>query len=259
MPQDARGGLERELAGLRTNISDSAFQKKRSAMISKYHMVRFFGMSNSPSKRVAVREPNNMAIVERKKAMRLAKQARRQLENCEDEDEKARLRKDLHVAEVDEAYAQHHPHAEPYISLYGKSKAGEAGDADDAAEETAATSTLALLRTPRPPIWAAVEEALGKGPAALTKLRERRTEEVARPAKRNQTKDSGSKTKTIETGLDAFKNRPPASAATAKIPKKANGQPLNRRERRKLMHESNPPLKGSDADDDDDEGGFLDI
>jgi hypothetical protein len=43
MPQDARNGLERELAGLKSNVADNSFYKTRSAMISRYHMVRFFG------------------------------------------------------------------------------------------------------------------------------------------------------------------------------------------------------------------------
>lgn len=55
MPQDARNGLERELNGLKSNVSDNSFQKTRSAMISKYHMVRFFGkVPCSPSIRFIV-------------------------------------------------------------------------------------------------------------------------------------------------------------------------------------------------------------
>lgn len=44
LPANVRNDLERELAALKTTVSDKAHQKKRSAMISKYHMVRFFGM-----------------------------------------------------------------------------------------------------------------------------------------------------------------------------------------------------------------------
>lgn len=46
LPGHVRDDLERELATHRATISDKAFQKKRSAMISKYHMVRFFGTSH---------------------------------------------------------------------------------------------------------------------------------------------------------------------------------------------------------------------
>lgn len=43
LPANVRNDLERELAAHKTSVGDRAFQKKRSAMISKYHMVRFFG------------------------------------------------------------------------------------------------------------------------------------------------------------------------------------------------------------------------
>jgi hypothetical protein len=43
LPANVHNDLERELAALKSTVSDKAFQKKRSAMISKYHMVRFFG------------------------------------------------------------------------------------------------------------------------------------------------------------------------------------------------------------------------
>ena len=43
LPANVRNDLERELAALRSDVADRAFQKKRSAMIAKYHMVRFCG------------------------------------------------------------------------------------------------------------------------------------------------------------------------------------------------------------------------
>lgn len=43
IPTDVRRDLETELASLKYNIEKKSFQKRRSAMISKYHMVRFFG------------------------------------------------------------------------------------------------------------------------------------------------------------------------------------------------------------------------
>lgn len=43
LPANVRNDLERELAAHKATISDKSFQKRRSAMISKYHMVRFFG------------------------------------------------------------------------------------------------------------------------------------------------------------------------------------------------------------------------
>ncbi|KAG6001177.1 hypothetical protein E4U54_001160 [Claviceps lovelessii] len=45
LPANVQNELQRELATLKATIADKTFQRKRSAMISKYHMVRFFGMS----------------------------------------------------------------------------------------------------------------------------------------------------------------------------------------------------------------------
>lgn len=43
LPANVRNELERELAARKSDINDRLFRKKRSAMIAKYHMVRFFG------------------------------------------------------------------------------------------------------------------------------------------------------------------------------------------------------------------------
>lgn len=46
LPANVRNDLEREIAAHKTTITDRAFQKKRSAMISRYHKIRFFGESH---------------------------------------------------------------------------------------------------------------------------------------------------------------------------------------------------------------------
>lgn len=43
MPANVRIELERELASQKQILEDKAYKRKRSAMISKYHHVRFFG------------------------------------------------------------------------------------------------------------------------------------------------------------------------------------------------------------------------
>lgn len=45
LPADVRNDMERELAAHQAAVADKTFQKRRTAMISKYHMVRFFGKS----------------------------------------------------------------------------------------------------------------------------------------------------------------------------------------------------------------------
>lgn len=44
-PANVQNDLERELAAHRSRIADEKDRKLRGKMISKYHMVRFFGMS----------------------------------------------------------------------------------------------------------------------------------------------------------------------------------------------------------------------
>lgn len=43
LPANVQNDMQRELSAHKTTVSDRSFQRKRSAMISKYHMVRFFG------------------------------------------------------------------------------------------------------------------------------------------------------------------------------------------------------------------------
>lgn len=47
MPANVQNDLERELAHYQQTIVETADEKKRKAMIKKYHMVRFFGESSS--------------------------------------------------------------------------------------------------------------------------------------------------------------------------------------------------------------------
>lgn len=43
LPANVQKDLERELAAHKQRIQDAEFKKRRSKMIGKYHMVRFFG------------------------------------------------------------------------------------------------------------------------------------------------------------------------------------------------------------------------
>ena len=117
------------------------------------------------------------AIAERKKASRLVKQLRRQIESDPNSDDVASLKQQLHVAEVDEAYTQYHPHVEPYISLYGNAKPS---DGDESADKTPVAKLA--LKAERPPMWAEVETTMEEGLEALKRLRERRSADDSTPA-----------------------------------------------------------------------------
>ncbi|KAM3454525.1 hypothetical protein MY3296_002982 [Beauveria thailandica] len=244
IPANLRNDMERELAAHKNTILDKTFQRRRSAMISKYHMVRFF---------------------ERKKATRLVKQLKRQLEATTDDQERSKLQADLHIAEVDQAYTMHHPHAEMYISLYGtvKKDGGE-----DETEEKKTAAAKAALAAERPPMWKVVESIMVEGPDALRQLRERRSavgvDEASAPLSRSRdtrpaprkekmanviAKQNQSKNASKPTG---DRKAAPASAGEQQGGTKTGG--LNRRERRRIMRETM-----ASTDKEDDEGGFFEM
>ncbi|KAK3340456.1 hypothetical protein B0H65DRAFT_528960 [Neurospora tetraspora] len=165
LPANVRNDLGRELKAHKQRIADESDKRLRSKMISKYHMVRFF---------------------ERKKAMRLAKQLKKQLDETKDEAEIARLKADLHIAEVDLDYALYHPHMETYISLYPKSK-------DEATEKDEKRSAAHHLHSSRPPMWTTIEKAREEGKSALEKIRDRRPErDSSKPTFKKTAKKSSS-------------------------------------------------------------------
>ncbi|QPC65079.1 hypothetical protein HYE67_007310 [Fusarium culmorum] len=243
LPANVRNDLERELGALKSTVSDKSFQRLRSAMISKYHMVRFF---------------------ERKKASRLAKQLRKKIDETEstETDELEGLKRDLHIAEVDEAYTQHFPHAEPYISLYTSAKS-EKEDEDKDDEDKLDYTPLkhrGLLHTERPPMWSEIEQAMKGGHHALRTIREKRPEttEGAKPERnQNKSKAATGKDKTVP----ASKAQPnpetnPTPYTKGKGKGKSGAAPKNRRERRLAERQGAQPAVKND-DDDSDDGGFF--
>jgi hypothetical protein len=46
LPANVRNDLERELASLKSTVDTTTVKRQRSKMVSKYHMVRFFGMQH---------------------------------------------------------------------------------------------------------------------------------------------------------------------------------------------------------------------
>ncbi|KAM0434402.1 hypothetical protein ACHAPT_003498 [Fusarium lateritium] len=235
LPANVHNDLERELAALKSTVSDKAFQKKRSAMISKYHMVRFF---------------------ERKKASRLAKQLRKKIDETEAPEEIEELKRDLHVAEVDEAYTQHFPHAETYISLYTIDKREK--EADEDKNDYTPLKQRGLLHTERPPIWSEVEQALKEGPHALRNLRERRSSGDAEDAAKPQRRENKPKAQ-ANVGKPVAKIQPKQQTTKDKSVPSSKGDSevkMNRRERRRQMHQNKQAIVKSD-DDDSDGGGFF--
>ncbi|KAI0481604.1 hypothetical protein F4859DRAFT_426355 [Xylaria cf. heliscus] len=149
LPANVKHELEKELVHHKQKLDDLADGRKRSAMIKKYHMVRFF---------------------ERKKADRLAKQLRTQLETTTDEGERKKLQAELHIAEVDSLYAKYFPHRERYVSLYPVSSLSQKG-----AKAEDASAAARSLHTERPLLWDTIEKASQKGIRALVQIQERKS------------------------------------------------------------------------------------
>ncbi|KAM4054712.1 rRNA-processing protein efg1 domain-containing protein [Hirsutella rhossiliensis] len=236
LPANVVNDLERELEAHKADLDDKAFQRKRSAMIAKYHMVRFF---------------------ERRKASRLVKQLKRQMEQTPESDDTDRLKQDLHTAEVDEAYTLYFPHLESYVSLYGSALSAEA---DEGGSKT--PSAKVSLRAERPPMWSVVERTLAEGPEALRRLREAKPaggKAVEKTPKRQQLKVSA-------TASNAGGPPPPQKQHKEKGPSRKDGKTgvpstkdgaapqLNRRERRRLMHQAKAATEDEDGEDG---GGFF--
>jgi hypothetical protein len=177
LPANKRIDLERELAHYKQKIVEVEDDKKTKKMISKYHMVRFFGMSRCSTLYPACHgTPTNSFRAERKKADRLAKQIQKRIEQCEDPEETKQLKNDLHFAEIDSIYAKFFPYREAYISLYPvatKDKSAEEGEKTDSA-----SSAAKALRAERPPIWHDIEKASRKGMSALIKIRDRKSSKI---------------------------------------------------------------------------------
>ncbi|KAF3071834.1 rRNA-processing protein efg1 [Trichoderma lentiforme] len=244
MPANVRIDLERELASQKQIMEDKAYKKKRSTMISKYHMVRFF---------------------ERKKASRLVKQLKRQLEQESDADKAEKIRHDLHIAEVDEAYTLYFPHLETYVGLYS-STAKKTSDEEET-EESKLAAAKAALEAERPPMWAVIEKALAEGPPALEQLRDRRSpddtgkiDDTQPPIRPKPTAPSSAPERRHNGASQHTRRqqqqRPGKGPDTSsKHDNKDISQALNRRERRRLMREAQEAT--NDEDDENGDGGFF--
>lgn len=185
--------------------------------------------------------------------MRLVKQLKRKIEGAQDPAEIEQLQQHLHVAQVDEAYTVHHPHAEPYISLYGGSKSTDKDDEDDDDAESKTPKAKAMLEDERPPIWKTVEQAMEQGPEALRALRERRTADEGSAVPTQKAKKP--KTSVVAQSAPAEKKQAVSTPKPTPAPKQAKDgkQAMNRRERRKLMREA------QDKEKEDDGEGFFDM
>jgi hypothetical protein len=175
--------------------------------------------------------------IERKKADRLAKQIQKQIDLCEDLQEKERLEGSLHVANVDALYARYFPYRERYVSLYRVAPVNTEEKNDDGG------SAAKALGVERPPLWSSIEKVAEEGTPALIQFRERK------PTTVSKTDTSEGKSATAET--DGLKPRKVSTARSADT-RTASTATQDQKKRR-----SNNPPTGPSEDGHDSEDGFF--
>lgn len=173
------------------------------------------------------------------------KQLKRKLGEIEDPEEAAKLKADIHIAEVDVDYTKYFPFLEPYISLYPRS--GEDGSKEKK------TSAAEFLHVPRPAVWKTIEKAREEGEAALERIQNRQ------PAG-----DSGAEPREISkeptpTKKQSSRTKPEPGG---KRPKKEDkGKPFQKGKAQEGTKRSRDEGQSGGGDDggSDSDGGFFDI
>lgn len=166
------------------------------------------------------------------------KQLKRKLGETEDLDETAKLKADLHIAEVDVDYTKYFPFLEPYISLYPRSE-------EDGSKEKK-TSAAEFLHVPRPPVWATIEKAREDGEAALDKIQNRQ------PVGDSGVEPAGISREQKVTKSQSSTTKPEPNS---KKPKKAD----KGRTREGAKHPRNEEQFRGGDDGSDSDGGFFDM
>ena len=107
LPANVRVEKERALQSAQYELAETQKARKKSDMIGKYHKIRFF---------------------DRQKATKKLKRLRKDVEACEDEDQKRSELVKVADAEVDVNYAIYYPLELPYVSLFPRKQ--NEGDGD---------------------------------------------------------------------------------------------------------------------------------
>ncbi|KAI5310259.1 18S rRNA maturation protein [Ascosphaera atra] len=258
LPADVRVDKERELQQYESELVEALERKKRSAMIAKYHFVRFL------ERKTASKALNRLK--KQKDALEKAEEGSTDKTNTEDLDAR------IHIAEVDFNYTRFSPLTEKYVSLFPKSKKANKDDDDNNDEDETKAEDKQSQDEEKPPLWYAVEECMKEGEEKLWALRDgrlnighdgREKDEAAIKATLLAQNLPGSKKKKKDTK----KEEEPAGEGTKEEPKeKVSKAPVreNRRARRERMREERnmrEALKDMHVeeaqDDDDSEGGFF--
>ena len=153
LPADIRVEHERELEA---NLQDLAVVEtdiRKQDMLKRYHMVRFFGLYIRCLLFILV---STEEYLDRRKATRRLKQARKALEAANSDKEKDSAGRNLHIAEVNLNYSVYYPLQRPYCALFPRGK----GNTSSIKGEN--TLNLGKMNGDRA-IWHQVESAMKLG------------------------------------------------------------------------------------------------
>ncbi|KAJ5327068.1 hypothetical protein MYU51_008313 [Penicillium brevicompactum] len=230
---DARILQERALAGYENDLEEETKRRERSALISKYHFVRFL------DRKAATKE--------------LSRLTRRQKAEDVDPKEKARLEKKIKNCQVNLNYTIYYPLTEKYLSIYPKSngkaeKAGSGSEGEASKKETEAKQA-------KPPLWAVVVKCMED--ETLDLLREGKLninfngEKIPEISSKAPTKDTNEKSKKKEHQKDSK-----SGAQKDKSAKRDKHGGKNDKSARKADSKHAAPQPTVDEDDESD-GGFF--
>ncbi|KAL4890771.1 rRNA-processing protein efg1 [Aspergillus ambiguus] len=157
LPADVRVVQERALAGYENDLEEEMQRRHRSAMIKKYHFVRFL------DRKTASKDVKRLERLEQEVS-------KSDLDAASKEKKLAALTQKLHIARVNLNYTIYYPLTEKYIALYAavkKSKDGTAEGVNDGSDPDTGYKLVHATKEEKPSMWPVVEKCMKDGTLEL--------------------------------------------------------------------------------------------
>ncbi|KAF7588392.1 18S rRNA maturation protein [Aspergillus hancockii] len=233
LPADARILQERALAGYENDLEEETNRRARSAMIKKYHFVRFL------DRKTASKDIKNLERREKEIAGS-------DLDAASKEQKLSSLAQKLHNAHVNLNYTIYYPLTEKYFALYAevKKKKDQAKDGDGDAGYKLVHATAAE----KPAMWHVVEKCMKDG--TLDRLRDGKlTTSDGNGQSRVETKKKG--------GEDKKKNKDVSAKASVKPQREKKEKSSKSRDVNRNTRARRSPSVNDD--DNESDGGFFEM
>ncbi|EAU29796.1 predicted protein [Aspergillus terreus NIH2624] len=191
LPADARIVQERALAGYENDLEEEMQRRHRSAMIKKYHFVRFL------DRKTATKDVKRLERREQEVS-------KSDLDAVAKEKKLAALSQKLDIARVNLNYTIYYPLTEKYIALYAAVKKNKDGTTDGAADDSDVDAGYKLVhatREEKPAMWHVVEKCMKDGTLELLREGKLDTPDVDSTGKGSQKSkiDKHAQSKTDQT------------------------------------------------------------